>query len=54
VNKPKNFGLQADHAQVANLSDLDIQIAIVLGIYFVIMLVIALLAHLLTRKYNDK
>ena len=36
------------------MSDLDIQIAMVLGIYFAIMLVIAVLAHILTRKYNDK
>jgi len=34
--------------------DLNVQIAIVLGIYFVIMLVIAYLAHILTKKYNDK
>ena len=54
VNKPKNSGLQVDHAQVVNLSDLNIRIAIVLGIYYVIMLVIALLAHILTKKYNDK
>jgi type III secretion system FlhB-like substrate exporter len=50
----KNFGLAADHARVATLSDLDIQIAIVVGIYLVVMLVFALLAHLLTKKYNDK
>ena len=43
-----------DHAQVASLSDLNIRIAIVLGIYFAIMLVIAFLAHVLTKKYNDK
>ena len=43
-----------DHVQVVNLSDLNIQIAIVLGIYFAIMLVIAGLAHILTKKYNDK
>jgi hypothetical protein len=36
------------------VSDLNIQIAIVLAIYFAIMLVIALLAHVLTKKYNDK
>ena len=51
---PKNFGLMVDHAQVASLSDLNIRIAIVLGIYFAIMLVIAFLAHVLTKKYNDK
>jgi hypothetical protein len=50
----KNFGLTADHAQAVFLSDLDIQIAIVVGIYFAVMLVFALLAHLLTKKYNDK
>ena len=49
-----NFGLVMAHAQAAVLSDLNIQIAIVLAIYFAIMLVIAILAHLLTRKYNDK
>ena len=36
------------------MSELNIQIAIVLIIYFAIMLVIAFLAQLLTRKYNDK
>jgi hypothetical protein len=54
VLKPKKSGSVVDHAQAANLSDLNIQIAIVLGIYYVIMLVIAFLAHLLTWKYNDK
>jgi hypothetical protein len=54
VNRPKNFGLLVAHAQVVNLSDLNIRIAIVLGIYFAVMLVIALLAHVLTKKYNDK
>jgi hypothetical protein len=44
----------ADHVLEANLSDLTIQIAIVLGIYFAIMLAIAALAHILTQKYNDK
>lgn len=44
----------ADHAQVAALSELEINIAIVLAIYFAIMLVIAILAHVLTRKYNDE
>lgn len=42
------------HAQAAKLSDLNIQIAIVLGIYFAIMLLIAVLVHILTKKYNDK
>lgn len=36
------------------MSDLNVQIAIVLGIYYAIMLVIAVLAHVLTKKYNDK
>lgn len=36
------------------MSDLNVQIAIVLGIYYAIMLVIAALAHVLTKKYNDK
>lgn len=35
------------------MSDLDIQITIVLVIYYAIMLVIAFLAHILTKKYND-
>jgi hypothetical protein len=42
------------HALAVKLSDLNIQISIVLGIYMVIMLVIAVLAHVLTKKYNDK
>lgn len=36
------------------MSDLNVQIAIVLAIYFAIMLVIAFLAHILTKKYNDE
>jgi hypothetical protein len=36
------------------MSDLNVQITIVLAIYFAIMLVIAILAHVLTKKYNDK
>ncbi len=54
VSRPKKSGSVEVHAQVAALSDLDIRIAIVLGIYLAIMLLIALLAHLLTKKYNDK
>lgn len=41
-----------DRVPEAALSDLNIQIAMVLAIYFAIMLIIALVAHLLTRKYN--
>jgi hypothetical protein len=53
-NTLRNFGLPAARAQVAVLSDLNIRIAIVLVIYFAIMLAIAILAHVLTKKYNDK
>jgi hypothetical protein len=36
------------------MSDLDIQIAIILAIYIIINLGILWLVHILTRKYNDK
>jgi hypothetical protein len=36
------------------LSDLNIRITIVLAIYFAIMLLIAILTHVFTKKYNDK
>ena len=36
------------------MSELDIQITIVLAIYFAINLGILWLVHILTRKYNDK
>jgi hypothetical protein len=54
VTKPKNFGLVVDHAQVAALSELEINIIIVLAIYFALNLAILVLVHILTRKYNDK
>jgi hypothetical protein len=43
-----------DHAPEAVLSDLDIQIAIILAIYFALNLGILWLVHTLTKKYNDK
>ena len=36
------------------MTELEINIAIVLAIYFAINLAILWLVHILTRKYNDK
>jgi len=54
VLRPRKSGLVADHAQEVNLSELEINIVIVLAIYFALNLAILWLVHILTRKYNDK
>ena len=52
--RPKKSGLAADHAQEVALSEVEINIIIVLAIYFAINLAILWLVHILTKKYNDK